>query len=499
MAVTHTSGWRFSHKVMLPVLFAIVITVGTVAGFVIWSTSRTDEHALARETALVAKAMTDQLANMPRVQGDFAVWDEALDAVENRDIEWLDTNMGGDIFEGYGHNRNYILDADLHPVYAMRDGGQVAGKAFETVRSTIQPMIDKLRNLDGTAAIAAYNSGVSNTPPSVVDFALIEGRPAMLSVMPMLSDSGDEQVAPGREPIYISAMLLDDALAAELTDQYLFGNAHFATTPELGANEAAYPIRNADGDIVAWFKWQPNRPGARILQDTLPALLLAAAVAGGIIALLLRNLQRASTQLQSERAEAQHRALHDPLTGLGNRALFRDRLHQAVATMSRGEPRLALLALDLDRFKQVNDSLGHEAGDELLRQVAGRITSLLRPSDTLVRLGGDEFAIIQTGITAHAEATALSQRVIDAVQAPFYLLGRSVQIGVSIGIVTAPDLAQTEAEMAARADDALYRAKEGGRNRFCIHPAQPQGDTNADLEQQVREAFAPRRTDNAAA
>jgi diguanylate cyclase (GGDEF)-like protein len=148
------------------------------------------------------------------------------------------------------------------------------------------------------------------------------------------------------------------------------------------------------------------------------------------------------------------------------------------------------LALDLDRFKEVNDTLGHEAGDELLRQVAGRINSMLRPSDTLVRLGGDEFAIVQADITTHADATGLAQRVIDALQAPFHLSGNSTQIGVSIGIVTAPDLAQTEAELIARADDALYSAKAGGRNRFCLQA--PQANEPARREHELHQAFSIR-------
>jgi diguanylate cyclase (GGDEF)-like protein len=331
---------------------------------------------------------------------------------------------------------------------------------------------------------------VNGTAPSATDVALLDGHPAMISVMPMLSYSGEMTQEAGNDPILVSGMLLEDDLATTLKNQYLFSGAHFALTADVTAGEAAYPVRNNAGDTIAWFKWQPDRPGARILQDTLPALLGAFVVAGIVITLLLRNLQRASTQLQTERAEAQHRALHDPLTGLGNRALFRDRLHQAIVAMSRGEPRLALLALDLDRFKRVNDTLGHEAGDELLCQVAGRIISMLRPTDTLVRLGGDEFAIIQTDISAHADATNLAQRVIDALKAPFHLSGNSVQIGVSIGIVTAPDLAQTEAELAARADDALYRAKANGRNGFSLYAEAP--NEPARLEQEIRQAFSVR-------
>jgi sensor domain CHASE-containing protein len=317
MSKASASKWQFSHKVMVPVLLAITITMAAVAGFVVWSTTRTDEHALARETALVANALVDQLEAMPRIQVDLAVWDEALDAVARRDTDWLDDNLGAGLYEVYGNERSYVLDAKLHPVFAMRDGGRVPVKAFESVRATIMPLIDKLRSLDGIASIAAYNNGASDTPPSATDIALLDGHPAMVSVMPILSDSGDMTELEGGEPIYITAMLLEEPLATVLTDQYLFNGAHFGTTPDLADAEAAYPVRNAAGQTIAWFKWQPDRPGARILQDTLPALLGAFVLAGAIIAVLLRNLQRASAQLQAERAEAQHRALHDPLTGLG--------------------------------------------------------------------------------------------------------------------------------------------------------------------------------------
>jgi diguanylate cyclase (GGDEF)-like protein len=311
--------------------------------------------------------------------------------------------------------------------------------------------------------------------------------------MPMLRDSWEDFAPVGEEPVFIAITLLDETMAGTLGSQYLFENARFEASPDVTAPETAFAVRDNAGQPIAWFKWLPDRPGARILGDTLPALLGALLVTGVIIVILMRNLQRASVQLQAERADAQHRAMHDPLTGLGNRALFRDRLDAALRSLPRGEPRLALLALDLDRFKQVNDTLGHEAGDDLLRQVSARITSLLRPSDTLVRLGGDEFAIIQPGITTHADAGGLAQRVINALQAPFHIGGNVAEIGVSIGIATAPDLAQTDSELATRADDALYQAKSGGRNRYCFHANAELPDGHpARLEEQVRNAFAER-------
>lgn len=493
MSGPNASAWQFSRKVMLPIVLAVVITIGTAAVFVTWSISRTDAHALARQTTLLEQALADQTALVPEGQGELAVWDQALTAVDNRDLDWLNENIGATAFDSYGQSRVYLVDAGGDAVYAMRDGGQVSAKAFDLVRERIAPMIEELHSLDNRAAIDAYNNFISDAPPAVVDIAVIEGHPAIVSVMPMLHDTSTDFAPVGEEPIYVAAVMLDDVIAGALEERYLFEGARFDTTAEVSGHEAAFAVRDKAGQPVAWFKWLADRPGARIVNDTLPALLGALFVAGAIIVLLMRNLQRASAELQVERADAHHRAMHDPLTGLGNRALFRDRLDTALRTMPRGEPRLALLALDLDQFKQVNDTMGHEAGDELLRQVAARLTSLLRSTDTLVRLGGDEFAILQPGITTHGEAGTLAQRVIDCLQAPFHIGGRVAQIGVSIGIATAPDLAQTDSELVTRADDALYQAKSGGRNRFCFHAnADLPAGHPARLEQQVREAFGGR-------
>jgi diguanylate cyclase (GGDEF)-like protein len=128
---------------------------------------------------------------------------------------------------------------------------------------------------------------------------------------------------------------------------------------------------------------------------------------------------------------------------------------------------VALLALDLDRFKQVNDTLGHEAGDLLLQKVAERLRPLLRDTDMLARLGGDEFAVIQSAIKTVSDAKTLSQRIIASVSEPFHLNGDTARIGVSVGIAVAAS-PEDGAELPTRDDFALYEAKDAGRNQFRL-------------------------------
>ena len=164
-------------------------------------------------------------------------------------------------------------------------------------------------------------------------------------------------------------------------------------------------------------------------------------------------------------AKVVHLAHHDALTDLPNRVLFRIRMEEAFARRRRGEP-FALLCLDLDHFKAVNDTLGHAAGDDLLRQAAERMRAEIRETDTLARMGGDEFAIIQCGVSRLVEIAGLGERLLAALKAPFDLDGRSAQIGVSIGVVPASDNTDDGEVLFRLADVALYRAKQEGRGRM---------------------------------
>ena len=161
---------------------------------------------------------------------------------------------------------------------------------------------------------------------------------------------------------------------------------------------------------------------------------------------------------------SEHLARHDPLTGLANRMQFQERFLQEIARVKRGGAPFALLCLDLDRFKAVNDTLGHAAGDTLLRIVADRLRSAVRTEDTVARLGGDEFVVIQTGATSRDDAAVLGGRIAEAVAAPLAIEGHTVEIGVSIGIALVPcDGADPDAVYRI-ADRALYRAKADGRS-----------------------------------
>jgi diguanylate cyclase (GGDEF)-like protein/PAS domain S-box-containing protein len=198
----------------------------------------------------------------------------------------------------------------------------------------------------------------------------------------------------------------------------------------------------------------------------------------------------------TERKKAEQRiaflAHHDALTGLANRAALAQKIEEAAARLRRREEPFTVLLLDLDRFKQVNDTLGHPAGDALLIEVATRLKSLLRETDVLARLGGDEFAIIQAGEADQREAAKLlADRIIEMLRKPFDIDGGNISIGTSIGIALASEHEIGSDDLLKMADLALYRAKSAGRNGYCFFDPQMSEVASArqEIESDLRRAI----------
>ena len=197
------------------------------------------------------------------------------------------------------------------------------------------------------------------------------------------------------------------------------------------------------------------------------------------------------TERRQSEAKISHMALHDALTGLPNRLFFHEHMEHHLSLLARDQ-KFAVLCLDLDHFKNVNDTLGHPFGDNLLRQVSERLKGCLRDGDYIARLGGDEFAILQGNIGDPSEAVSLAARLIDVAQLPFDLDGHQVVIGVSIGIAIAPGDASDADTLLKNADMALYRAKADGRGGYRFFEAEMDAQLQARrvLELDLRKALA---------
>jgi len=214
--------------------------------------------------------------------------------------------------------------------------------------------------------------------------------------------------------------------------------------------------------------------------------LLANPAVGGLVL----NTRDVTDRISLER-QLTHQAFTDSLTELPNRALFKDRLQHALSRRAATSPPMAVYFLDLDGFKGVNDTLGHSAGDDLLVEVAARLRSTVRPSDTVARFGGDEFAILVEDLPDSDDATVLAQRICDALEAPILLGGDEVHISASIGIAHRDDPSTDAEQMLRNADLAMYQAKAGDGGFAVFAPEMHEGlVARMRLEADLRKALA---------
>ncbi|MDP5053593.1 MAG: EAL domain-containing protein, partial [Congregibacter sp.] len=245
-------------------------------------------------------------------------------------------------------------------------------------------------------------------------------------------------------------------------------DADFVPADEAQVNRANDRAALKNGKYAS-ERWINHPDGQRILFSTLLSTFNDAhGKVRGIVGISRDITEQKKTEetLRFQQRSLKHLAHHDALTGLPNRLYLIDKLNHALANPDKEQASLALLFLDLDHFKDINDSLGHSLGDEVLRLVSQRLSACVRKADTIARLGGDEFTIVLQGVGSSAVAVEIAQKVLLSFQQPLSLKDRQLTISTSIGISVSPGDGSTTEELLRNADAAMYRAKRSGRNTF---------------------------------
>lgn len=452
-----------TFQVTLAVIAAAAFSLALVLAFSIYAVHGVDQIAVERQKTFVRSGLAEQVQNLIREQQSVTVWDDAVINVKAGNQNWMAENLGEWMYSYYGHDRVYILDDRNRPVHVMKDGHTLPTSAFNEDAAAVMPLILKLRDqLDR----AASNAGGSVTSTVAEDFVLIGKTPAIVAVQPIVPSSDRVAQEAGAEYVDVSVQLIDARLIGWIGQHFLIDKAVFSPSdPQVSAS---VPLVDSEGRTLGYLTWQPVRPGFTLVKQAAPALIGAVLLGAALLVFLLRRLRRASLQLHTSENDAQYLAFHDTLTGLPNRALFEDRLSRALATVRRGRGRMALICIDLDRFKHVNDTLGHPAGDLLVKQAAMRLGEAVREIDTVARVGGDEFAIILVDIRDLRTAEDVSERILADLREPFELMGDQAFISASIGIAIAPEFGAEPEELLRKADIALYEAKRRGRGCYQV-------------------------------
>jgi len=279
-----TERWWFSVAILGPAVAALVVTAAATLAFVLWTAQGVDQRSLAHQNDLVRKVIAVQLSRVPHDQQSVTVWDDAITHTKlSFDATWVDANLGSWMHSYFGHDEVVILDDKDRPIYDMLSGGPTPLRHAEAQLHDLMPFVTALRAQIAAGAVERYQAGTDPKPPSLSDLAVINGVPMLVSVSPLISDSGAISQAPGTEYLHISMVYLDAALAHRITDEYSIASARFTRYAVTQPDEATLPVTNSAGRFITFFNWRVQRPGEDIFRQSLPVLaigfLIALAVA----------------------------------------------------------------------------------------------------------------------------------------------------------------------------------------------------------------------------
>jgi diguanylate cyclase (GGDEF)-like protein len=463
-----TIGRQVPVAVLTLVVLTMVVAAATVLGFVVWSSANIDQRSLERQTQTVSRVIQSSRNEMEQRISALAVWDETLINTKLAfNANWIQRNLSYRINDSFGYNAMILVDASNKGVFAIVDNLAVLPSEVDAATVPFAQLLESLRTIRPLQA----DIGTPQIPAVITDFLVVDGRPAIVSATTIVSDTGALKQLPGSEYAMLLTRYLDSPMAAEISRNYLIDGGNFTMTSSSSPDQSVFPILNNSGRFITFFQWNLDRPGQMVLRQTIPTLAIAFIAIACLIVLLLNQLRRYADALKAGQQYSHYQATHDDLTGLPNRSSFEAELTRQVEARKTTKTGVTLLMLDLDRFKQVNDTLGHQAGDELICAVADRIRAVLGKAPIIARLGGDEYGILmdQDGLMLDVHDT--SQRIIDPIGQPFSLRHYKAHVGASIGIVSVSALEEdvVPTELMRKADIALYEAKAAGRNRAMVY------------------------------
>ena len=450
-----------------------------------WSANQT---ATEIERTLLENALNQSIARALNEQKSVAWWDDPIVKITDKvlDMEFTDANFGVFLTETYAHDEVYILNAKDQPIYAYADSKSLDPSAFNKRSAELDALIAEIRR-DDTSRLQARPDMMAEskgryrvlTGVQVASWSghiiSVDGRPAVVAGMTIVPNV-DKTLLKGTPNLLLSITFIDEAFINDVGHSLLLPDLSLTPKAAAGDGIVSEPFVGDDHILVGYLNWSTRRPGQVLLTIILPLVAFAILGTGVLTAVMFRRLRRTSEELAKREAQARYEAKHDPLSGLPNRAQMVEKIETFLRNHgSKNAHRQAIAAyIDIDRFKDINDTLGHEAGDNLIKAVAARLQTRLRPSDFLSRFGGDEFAILCSPAGKDAGAS-LAARIAAAFSTPFNIQQQTIRVTASVGIASAPENGTTADELMRHADIALYEAKSQGRDRaitFCLEMAE---------------------------
>ncbi|MDX2424135.1 MAG: diguanylate cyclase [Amphritea sp.] len=405
-----------------------------------------DNFKLRVKTAFDIEAMRQQT-----VLQEYSFWDEAHQKlIVERDEDWAEGHIAEYLQDNYGIDLVWVFTADMKTVMTFKDGERMTISASELQHGDLPTLVQ--------AAID------SDMPHIVSGYREFFGSPYLVSIGMFLDESDDQKR--GDDAFMLFADRLDKEKIQNVGDVYLLPGLRLSTEPSsVSADSLEVSLYNSQGRALASLNWDEASPSEKyFVQLLLPVVLIFIMMSWLTWRLLAREY--ANRQLYS--SHLIELATKDFLTNVSNRREFYLRANHEINRSQREQAPLALLMMDLDHFKKINDSLGHSAGDDVLAEFARLVQENIREFDLLGRIGGEEFAVLLIA-TDQLKAEETAERIRQVISEHVFpsLSGSTLQCTVSIGVAVL-DGEETLDRLMVRSDEALYAAKDKGRNRVCV-------------------------------
>jgi diguanylate cyclase (GGDEF)-like protein len=490
--------WRRARPTgVAPVGLIVALAIACIVFAVLSSAHRADVVALRHERQLFSHALSDKKSQLAAEIEYIAGSKDALQRLWIQlDESWIHQQIGLRLKGQLDHTQVLLVEPISDFVQPL--AGQVTIGIDWTSPDTLQELAPVLAaTVPRSRYISPEAPQEESLPPpppqrtaSAVRLQMFMGRPAIVATA-RLSMSEERHVGGNVSPSLVMVSFILKPFLDQVSARLELPQLRMVDDSEPTGYDNALSLFNESGQPVVRFAWTPNRPGAHIVENVLPFISIALGCFFLLAAFVLRYMRRTTATIAAGEDRMRHMAMHDPLSGLPNRTLFAERLEALLDDVKQGGPSAALLSIDLDHFKDVNDTLGHHVGDALIGAVAQRLSHTLRDDDMVARLGGDEFAVLTSDSLDPSALEELGRRIIATLSAPYLISGHTLVIGASIGIVMIDWRSRDAADIMRFADMALYRAKNEGRNRVCTYDAAMNADLTQrkQLEHDLRQAI----------
>ncbi len=490
----YTSWDRARLSVVVPVGVIVAVAIVCIVVAVLSSAQRADDNSVEQERQVLTRALNNKATRVLRQVASVATSELAIRNIRTQfDLGWVHQRIGTWLQTFFEHDYVVVLDGENHLAYSAFENQTPNPARFEAARSDLDQLVGYLRGQTIKLQGAIEVETPTLTAGAGTQGALIQtfmGRPAIVAgvTVPPASDSAQ---ASNPAPIVITIRFIDRDVLADLTSQLRLEHLRISNDEAVMTGDHVFVMHDANGHTIARFAWTPKQPGAEIVNSVIPFIAVALAGFALLAAFVLGYMRRTASAIAVGESRLRHLAMHDPLCGLPNRIYFGERLEAVIDEVKHGSAPAAVFYIDLDHFKEVNDTLGHPAGDELIRNVTLRLSRVLRENDLVARLGGDEFAVISDIGFDQAKTADIAQRIIATLSAPYSINKQSIVIGASIGIAIIDQNCGAAADIMRYADMALYRAKNEGRNRACVYDTVMDADLSSRklLELDLRHAL----------